>query len=243
MEGMLAPMSTMNGAFFTPRSRIVVFFSGQPLVERVLHVGGELARFVDLVLQCDLLHQVAELVDRLFADRIFAGGDFQGVGWRIEVEVVGLDAARRGILAGVGVDGDEQIGLMLIGDGGARLQRNEGVVVAGVDDVGAQLALQQPAQAQRDVEHQIFFQQAVGADGSGVVAAVTGIDDDASDLQAESANQRALAVGGGLSLANLRIARILLVGGSRRACPGRAGRPPARWARRWACRWPSAPDR
>ena len=91
------------------------------------------------------------------------------------------------------MDGDEQVGLMLVGDGGARLQRNERVVVAGVDHVGAQARLQQPAQAQSDVEHQILLHHPVRADGAGVVAAVSGIDHNASDLQSQRRGQAAIA--------------------------------------------------
>jgi len=42
-----------------------------------------------------------------------------------------------------------------------------------------------------------FSIRPVGADGAGVVAAVTGIDDDAANFQTQRAGERGLAVVGG----------------------------------------------
>ena len=90
---------------------------------------------------------------------------------------------------------NEQVCLVFVGDGRARFQRDERVVVAGVDHVRAQSRFQQPSQAQRNVEHQVFLQQPIRSDGSGVVSPVSGIDHDAADLQPEGANQAAVAIG------------------------------------------------
>ena len=87
------------------------------------------------------------------------------------------------------MDGQEQVGLLLVGDGRPGLERNEGVVGARVDDFRVQAFLDQPADAQRDVEDQVLFEQALDSFGALVVPAVAGVDDDAADLEAEGAGQ------------------------------------------------------
>jgi len=94
------------------------------------------------------------------------------------------------------VDGDEEVSLRFVGDGGAGLEGDEGVVGAGVDDLDAEFVRQQLAEAEGDVEHDVLLFDAVDAERAGVVAAVACVDDDASDLEAERAGERALAVGG-----------------------------------------------
>src|SRR5512135_1737046 len=106
---------------------------------------------------------------------------------------------------------DEQVRLLLIGDGGARFKRDEGVVVARVDDVGTEAVLKQLAEAKRDVENEIFFVQAVRADGTGVMPAMTGVNDDASDFEAQRADQQTVAVHGGLRGASVDLVRRLLL--------------------------------
>ena len=55
--------------------------------------------------------------------------------------------------------------------------------------------MEQLADAQGYVEDDVFFFDAVGTEGSGVVATVAGVDDDTVDLEAEGADERGLAVG------------------------------------------------
>ena len=213
---------------------------GESAIERLLHIGRQLARFLDLLFQRDLLHQVLKLEDGLLRDRILAGRDFQRVRVGGEVQIVGLDAAGRRVGAGIGVDRNEQIGLVLVGDGGPGFQRDEGVIVAGEDDVGSQASLQQAAQPQRDVQHQVLLHQAVGADGPSVVPAMPGVHHDAADLQTQGAGEAAFPGGGGLCFMSCRH-----VGGA--SCPPScrpwSGEPPPpQWARWWAGWWPSPPD-
>ena len=60
-----------------------------------------------------------------------------------EVEEVGLDPARLGVAAGVGVDRQEEVGAFAVGDRGALLERDEDVGVARHHDFDAGLILQQ----------------------------------------------------------------------------------------------------
>src|SRR6266851_4192087 len=92
---------------------------------------------------------------------VFAGGNFQSLWRRSEIQVVGFDAAGVGIVAGIGVYRDEKVGLLLIGDGSASLQRDESIVAPSEGDFSAQPRLQQLTQALAYVEHQVFFQQAI----------------------------------------------------------------------------------
>jgi len=127
-------------------------------------------------------------VDGLVGGGVFAGGDFECIGGGSEVEVVDFDAARAGVGAGVCVDGDEEVGLGLVGDRGACLKRDEGVVAARVDDVGAEALFEQAAETEGNVEDDVFFFDAAGAEGAGVMSAMAGVDDDAVDLEAEGTN-------------------------------------------------------
>ena len=105
----------------------------------------------------------------------------------------------------VRVDGNEKVGRFLVGDGGSSFEGYEGVVLAGVNDLGAEPGLQQLTQTAADVEHQIFFFEAIGADGAGIVASVARVDDDFSDLEAQGAGERTVAAGGGLGFADIQI--------------------------------------
>src|SRR5262249_3484115 len=50
-------------------------------MKRLLYVGGELARFIDLVLERDLLHQVLQLVEGGLGHRLLTSRYFKGL-WR-----------------------------------------------------------------------------------------------------------------------------------------------------------------
>ena len=93
------------------------------------------------------------------------------------------------------MDGKEEIGLRVIGDFRALLERDERVVVARIDHFGSrQPLLDELAQAQGHIQAQVFFHQSRGADRAGIMAAVPGVDHDAADLQSQRARQGMLAV-------------------------------------------------
>src|SRR5271156_3416444 len=97
---------------------------------------------------------------------------------------------------------DKQVGLRLIGDGGARLKRDEGVVAAGKDYVRAEALLEQLAEPEGHVENYVFFLNAIRAERARVVASVAGIDHDAANLETKRAHHGAAAVGGGVGFVN-----------------------------------------
>ena len=77
------------------------------------------------------------------------------------------------------MNGDEQIGLRLVGEIGALIEGQVSVVGAREHDFRPQSRLQQLAQALGHVEHQIFFQQSLPANRAQVPAAVPGVEHDA----------------------------------------------------------------
>ena len=126
------------------------------------------------------------------------------------------------------MDGDEQVGLLFIGDGGAGLEGNEGIVVAGVDHLRTHAALKQLAEAQGHVKDELFLGQTVGADGAGIVPAVAGVDHDLANLEPKGADQRLLAVGSGLGFV---AGEADLLAASPSCCGRPAALPPGTWAK------------
>ena len=118
----------------------------------------------------------------LIGDGVLASSDAHGIWVAGEVEVIDFNAANFGFRRAVGVDADEEIGLRLVGDGGPGFERDEGVVGAGVDNFCAETIVQKFAKAESDVEHDIFFADAADAEGAGIVATMTGVNDDAIDF-------------------------------------------------------------
>src|SRR5438445_9701513 len=153
-------------------------FARKPAMQGPLHVGGKLAGFFHFLLQRNLLHQVLQFMDRLIRGGILARGYVQSF-WRGgEIQVIGFHPACIRVMAGVGMDGHEQIRLLLIGDCSPRLERDESVIAAGVNHVGAEASLQQLAQPPADFQHQTLFFEAMWAAGARIISAVSGIDYD-----------------------------------------------------------------
>src|SRR6516225_8573992 len=97
------------------------------------------------------------------------------------------------------MDGDKQVGFGLVGNARAIFQRDKSVVGTGVNNLRAgKLLLNDFSKAQSDVETKIFFHQAGGADGAGVMSAMAGIDHNTADFQPQSASEGGLTISGGL---------------------------------------------
>ena len=85
------------------------------------------------------------------------------------------------VVAGIAVDGDEEVGMFVVGDFGAVVQGDEDIGFAGIDNlyVGAVFRNEfsdLQCDGQRDI---LFF--ALAPDGTGVFAAVSGIDHNLAD--------------------------------------------------------------
>ena len=88
-------------------------------------------------------------------------------------------AARFVAFGGVGVDGDEDVGVAAAGNGGAFVQRDVGVAVAGEEGAEAFFGVEVFFQAVCDLQDDVFFAQAGGrVDRASVFAAVAGVDGD-----------------------------------------------------------------
>ncbi len=104
---------------------------------------------------------------------------------RVEAEEEGLRAGRLPLDGAVGVDADEQAGLVVVGDGGPVLVRDVDVAVAGQDDREAHVPLDQGLELEADGQGDVLFEVPELALGAGLHAAVAGVDDhglDARDL-------------------------------------------------------------
>src|SRR5277367_2733910 len=91
----------------------------QAVGQRILDVVGQFLRFFHFFVAGDFLDDVLQVVQRFLGQSVFAGGDFHGFGGGREIQIVGFDAARGLVVAGIGVHRDEQVGFGVVGDGGA----------------------------------------------------------------------------------------------------------------------------
>ena len=116
--------------------------------------------------------------DRVFSLRYFEVGGRAGDTERVGLGAIGDFAAGQR----VGVYGNEEVGLVAVGDVGAALQRNEDIFLARVHHfhVGA-VVLHEFAESERDIQVDILF-LAIFAAGAGVVSAVARVDDERKPL-------------------------------------------------------------
>ena len=106
----------------------------------------------------------------------------------VEVEHERLDGLRRLAAARVGVNRQEEIGVLPVGDARPLLEFDERVGPARHHDVDARLLLQQLLQTQGHVQHEFRFTDLL-AERSGIVPAMASVDDDARDAEAQLACQ------------------------------------------------------
>src|ERR1700674_5371651 len=105
--------------------------------------------------------------------------DFPGSRSRKQIRVIGLNSTRGRRAAVVGVNGNEQVGLRLVGEISALIEREVGVAAPREHYFRPQSRLQQPAQTLGHVEHQILFQQSLPSNRAYVPPAVPGVEHDA----------------------------------------------------------------
>ena len=81
----------------------------------------------------------------------------------------------------VHVYGEKKIGVVLVGDGGALIERDDRVIAAGEHDARLQLRFKRGGEALAERERGVFFHQPAGTDRADFFAAVTRIDHDRVD--------------------------------------------------------------
>ena len=145
----------------------------------------------------DALHRVGLLArgGRLeLDDAVLDGGGLARLGIaRLGGEEVGLHPLRHRAGMGIGVDGDEEVGALLVGEVGPITQRHEDIRGAAQHHLDAEPALLHHARhATGDVEHHVLFLDPGGAGGAGVMPAVAGIEDDKAEGLRGGAARRAL---------------------------------------------------
>src|SRR3989442_13365205 len=101
------------------------------------------------------------------------------------------------------MDRDEQICLLLVGNGSAGFQRNEGIVLACVDLIRARPRLKQHAEPLGNVQNEIFFLKPIWGDGTCVMTAMAGVDDDLANLQPQCPDERSVTAGSGLGFVDI----------------------------------------
>ncbi len=79
------------------------------------------------------------------------------------------------------MDGEEEVGLVLVGDAGALVERDDAVVAAGEDDARVQPFLEGVGELAAERQRGVLLQQPGRADGADFLPAVPGIDDDGVD--------------------------------------------------------------
>jgi len=164
--------------------------------EGLLNIRREAAGFDHFVSARDFAKQIREFVERRFGGSIFARGKVTGFGGVGEAKVKGFRPADVMKVAGVGMHGDKQIRVRIVGDGGALFERDVAIVAARVHDFRAgKILLNKLAEAEADVEAEIFFEEAVVAGSAGIVTPVAWVDGDAADLEAELAGEGELPRG------------------------------------------------
>ena len=96
----------------------------EALREDVLNFCGEELGLSDLLVVGDFLYEIGKIVQRGLRECIFADGQLFGFVGSGETEIVGFDATDLRAVAGVGMNGDEEIRVGAIGDGGAFFERD-----------------------------------------------------------------------------------------------------------------------
>jgi len=119
---------------------------------------------------------------------IFVGG--------VEVEEERLRPAGTLFIRAVGVDADEELGVVIVGRGGPVLQQDLDVLVAGENHAEGQVALDYGLQLEADGQGDVFFQSAGLALGPALHAAVPRVDDDRPGARRKGDGRSALVLRG-----------------------------------------------
>ena len=182
---------------------------------------SQVPRFLDLAVLDDLLDDVLHLGDVLGGGGVLPGRDLVDGRVGAEVQVEGLDPRPFPVAAGVGVDGDEKVRPLLVGDDGPVLEGNEDVRLPGQDDVEAVLFDEHLLQGQGDVQGDVLFPAPALSQTAGVRPAVAGVEDDRLDPQPQAAGSWCSPIQG--------VGRL----GRGRPCGGgpASGRPALSWGR------------
>ncbi len=88
------------------------------------------------------------------------------------------------------MDGYELVRLLLVCHNRPRFERNETVVVSGHHDFGCQLGLDQLFEPRGNVQNKFLFGITSGPDAAGIMASVSGVDNNARKFETQTPDQR-----------------------------------------------------
>ena len=182
-------MRTTKGACLTPRSFSDLVRLPQALDNRTLHLGREVTRLVQLVVQGDRFQEVRQRAHGLSGRGVLPRRHRRRPHVGREVQEVGFDAARGRVLARVRVNRQKEIRPLAVGDGRPLRQRHEVVGAPRQNHLGTRHLLKEFLDAQRDIEHERRLADRL-ARGAWIVASMTRIDDDAGHAQPELPRHR-----------------------------------------------------
>ena len=92
-------------------------------------------------------------------DLILTLSHFQVIGSTVHTQRVGLQTSRDTALGQrIGVDGDEEVGLVAVGNVSTRMQGDEDIGLTGIDDAHVRtVAFHQPSEGQRHIQIDMFL--------------------------------------------------------------------------------------
>ena len=178
-------MRTQKGPPLTPRFWIPGRSRARALTRFSLDGLGEVLRLLDLAVLHDLLEDRLHLADVLGRGGVLLRRQLDDRRIGADVQEERLDAAALAVAVGVGVDGNEQVGPLLVGDDRPVVEPDVDVRLARQDGVDAGLFLEQLAQGQGDGQVDLFFLEPALADRARPRTAVAGIDDHGPDAEAQ----------------------------------------------------------
>ncbi len=145
---------------------------------RLLDLGGQTARLVDLRIGQQIHQDQLQVANLLQGCPVFAGNDLNRLVVLGKVKIVGFDAAGPAASVGVGVNRNKQVGADLVGNRRPLFQFEERITGPGHDDFAAELLFQLPGEDLGHGQYDFLLQYSARPDGAGVLAAMAGINDD-----------------------------------------------------------------
>ena len=189
---MLAPTSTRNGACWIARGLI-----GTRSRSAALDFLGERRRLLDVArlrhLPEDDLDVAGAAAEHRQRFGLALGHALRLVAVLLEAQIEHLGAGRRRANRRVGVEADEEVRLVVVGERRALVEVDGGIAVARQDHAHAQPRFERGLQPPRDAERDVLFERAAGPVRAVFGAAVAGVDDDRADAAGRARDRGAAA--------------------------------------------------
>jgi hypothetical protein len=166
----------VKGAWPDTKVFDITVLLSEELNQGVLNFGRQAARFVDFRIGHQVEQNQFQIADFLQGGPVFPGRHSNCLVILGKVQVIGLDAVGLRIFTRIGMNGNKQVGIDPIGQGGPLLQRQKTIIVAGHDDLATEFTAQAFGQHPGDCQSDILLANLARPDRPGVLATVAGID-------------------------------------------------------------------